>query len=110
VSWMDREREVREMREAETILTIIRERGRRGLPLERVYRLLYNPKLYLTAYGKIYRNEGAMTPGSTPETVDGMSLAKIEAIIGALRRECYRWRPTRRTYIERPRSNKKRPL
>jgi group II intron reverse transcriptase/maturase len=107
---MDREREVREMREAETILTIIRERGRRGLPLERVYRLLYNPELYLKAYGKIYRNDGAMTSGSTPETVDGMSLAKIEAIIGALRRERYRWRPARRTYIERRRSNKRRPL
>ena len=107
---MNREREVREMRKAETILTIIRERGRRGLPLERVYRLLYNPELYLKAYGKIYRNNGAMTPGSTPETVDGMSLAKIEAIIGALRRERYRWRPARRTYIERPRSNKRRPL
>ena len=30
--------EVREMRDAATVLEIIRERGRRGLPLERVYR------------------------------------------------------------------------
>jgi len=107
---MTREREVREMREAETILGIIRERGRKGLPLERVYRLLFNPKLYLKAYAKIYRNAGAMTPGSTEETVDGMSMTKIEAIIGALRRERYRWRPARRTYIEKKGSNKKRPL
>ena len=98
------------MRDAETILSIIRERGRRGLPLERVYRLLFNPNLYLTAYAKIYRNDGAMTPGSTTETVDGMSIPKIEAIIGALRCERYRWRPTRRVYIEKPNSNKKRPL
>ncbi len=105
-----REREAREMREAETILNIIRERGRRGLPLERVYRLLFNPKLYLKAYGKIYRNDGAMTPGSTGEIVDGMSLAKIEAIIAALRHERYRWKPARRVYIEKPRSKKKRPL
>jgi group II intron reverse transcriptase/maturase len=105
------EREVREMRRAETILNAVRERGRRGLPLERVYRLLYNPELYLTAYGKIYRNAGALTPGSTEETADGMSLAKIEAITGALRDERYRWRPARRVYIEKPRSNKnKRPL
>jgi group II intron reverse transcriptase/maturase len=102
---------VREVRRAETILNIVRERGRRGLPLERVYRLLYNPELYLTAYGKIYRNDGALTPGSTEETADGMSLAKIEAITGALRHERYRWRPVRRIYIEKPRSNKnKRPL
>src|SRR5215210_273658 len=98
------------MREAETILSIVRERGRRGLPLERVYRLLFNPELYLTAYEKIYRNDGALTPGSTGETADGMSLAKIEAITGALRHERYRWRPARRVYIEKPRSNKLRPL
>jgi len=35
------------MRSAETVLTIIRERGQRGLPLEDVYRMLYNPDLYL---------------------------------------------------------------
>jgi hypothetical protein len=40
-------REVREMRDADTILAIIRERGGRGLPLEGVYRQLYNPALYL---------------------------------------------------------------
>ena len=61
------------MRTAETVLGIIRERGRRGLPIEDIYRQLYNPSLYLCAYGKIYRNRGAMTPGITPETVDGMS-------------------------------------
>ena len=91
--------EVREMRTAETILNIIRDRGQRGLPLERLYRQLYNCDLYLRAYGKIYRNAGAMTPGATPETVDGMSLAKIHAIIEALRKEQYRWTPVRRTYI-----------
>ncbi len=98
------------MRTAETILSIIRERGRRGLPLKRVYRLLFNPNLYLKAYAKIYRNKGAMTPGVTEDTVDGMSQAKIEKIIDALRQERYRWRPVRRTYIEKPHSNKKRPL
>jgi hypothetical protein len=73
------------MRKAKTLWGIIRERGRRRLPLEGIYRLLYNRNLYLRAYGKLYRNAGAMTPGATPETVDGMSLAKIEAIIAALR-------------------------
>ena len=68
------------MRRAETIQTLIRERGRKGLPLERVYRLLFNPQLYLIAYGKLYRNDGAMTPGTTGETVDGMSLDKIKAL------------------------------
>src|SRR5512135_2930865 len=53
------------MRNAQTILGLIRERGRKGLPLERVYRLLFNRDLYLCAYGRIYRNAGAMTPGAT---------------------------------------------
>ena len=65
------------MQSAETVLDVIRERGRRGLPLERLYRQLFNPQLYLLAYGRIYSNKGAMTPGVTGETVDGMSLAKI---------------------------------
>src|SRR6266567_1777496 len=98
------------MREAAAILEIIRERGKKGLPLERVYRLLFNRELFLTAYGKLYRNDGALTPGSTPETVDEMSIARIDAIIEALRFERYHWTPTRRVYIEKKNSTKKRPL
>jgi group II intron reverse transcriptase/maturase len=97
------------MRSAETVLHIIRDRGRRGLPLEDLYRQLYNRDLYLRAYARLYANAGALTPGTTPETVDGMTLAKIDAIIDALRQERYRWTPVRRTYI--PKSNGKlRPL
>src|ERR1044071_1632664 len=88
-------RKVRVMRSAETILNVIHERGTKGLPLERVYRLLFNQELFLMAYGRLYRNEGAMTKGSTDETVDGMSLRKIEGIIGLLREEKYRWTPVR---------------
>jgi hypothetical protein len=41
--------------------------------------------LYLLAHGRIYANHAAMTPGGTPETVDGMSQAKIGRIIDATR-------------------------
>ena len=98
------------MQTAETVLSIIQERGKRGLPLTHVYRLLFNPALYLHAYGKIYRNKGAMTKGATAETVDAMSLSKIKAIIELLRYERYRWTPVRRIYIEKKRSKKLRPL
>lgn len=101
--------EVREMRNAETVLNIIRERGKRGLPLERVYRLLYRRDLYLGAYAKLYSNVGAMTKGTTPETVDGMSMQRIDAIIEALRTERYEWQPVRRVYISKA-NGKKRPL
>ena len=98
------------MQDAATVLDVIGKRGARGLPVERFYRQLFNPQLFLMAYGKLYSNRGAMTPGVTGETVDGMSLAKIGAIIGALRAERYRWQPVKRVYIEKKNSSKKRPL
>ena len=97
------------MRNADTILNIVRERGRRRKPLGRVYRLLYCRDLYLRAYAKLYKNEGAMTQGTTPETIDSMSLLKIDALIEALRFERHRWKPARRIYIPK-KNGKRRPL
>jgi group II intron reverse transcriptase/maturase len=97
------------MREAETVLDVLRERGRRGLPLERLYRQLFNPQWYLLAYGRLYSNKGALTPGPDGETADGMSLGKIERIIDALRHERYRFKPVRRVYIPK-KNGAKRPL
>ena len=97
------------MRTAKTILELIGKRGEKGLPLERVCKLLFNKNLYLQAYGKIYRNKGAMTHGVTDETPDGMSLEKIDAIIEALRYERYQLLPVRRTSIPK-KNGKKRPL
>ncbi|MGP4104656.1 reverse transcriptase/maturase family protein [Nonomuraea sp. KM90] len=97
------------MQNAETVLKVLRERGRRGLPCNELYRQLFNPDLYLVAYGRIYSNDGAMTPGACGETADGMSMAKIEHIIDAMRHERYRFQPVRRVYI--PKNNgKRRPL
>ncbi|GAA3835981.1 reverse transcriptase domain-containing protein [Streptomyces coacervatus] len=87
------------MQNAQTVLDILRKRGREGLPLDRLYRQLFNPQLFLLAYGRIYSNHGSMTPGATEETVDGMSLGKIEQIIDALRHERYIFSPARRTFI-----------
>jgi group II intron reverse transcriptase/maturase len=103
------DRKVCEMQNAETVLGVLRERGRRGLPCDELYRQLFNPQLYLLAYGRIYSNQGAMTPGVTPETVDGMSLGKIDRIIETMRHERYRFRPARRVYIPK-RNGKRRPL
>ena len=97
------------MREAETVLGIIRERGQKRLPLEDIYRQLFNRELYLRAYARLYHKEGAMTPGVTNETANGMSLAKIENLIDDLRYERFKWTPVRRVYI--PKANgKMRPL
>jgi group II intron reverse transcriptase/maturase len=98
------------MRTAETILGIYQQRGKRGLPLQDLYRQLFNPDLYRLAYGRLYRNHGALTPGATSETVDAMTLAKIGKIIEALRYERYRWTPVRRVYVPKKHSTKMRPL
>jgi group II intron reverse transcriptase/maturase len=97
------------MQNAETVLGVLRERGRRGLPCEELYRQMFNPQLYLLAYGRIYANQGAMTPGTTQETADGMSMRKIDRIIEAMRHERYRFRPVRRVHIPK-KNGKTRPL
>jgi group II intron reverse transcriptase/maturase len=100
---------VREMRTAETILSIIQDRGKRRLPLDDVYRQMFNPDMYLRAYARLYKNDGAMTPGTMGETVDGMSGEKIASIIEAIRHERWKWPPARRIYIDKPKGGK-RPL
>src|SRR5487761_1312780 len=97
------------MQKAEVVLSVLRERGRGGPPLPQLYRQMFNKDLYLLAYGNIYSNEGAMTPGTGGETADGMSEEKIEEIAELMRQERYRFSPARRTYI--PKENGKlRPL
>ena len=97
------------MQKAEVVLGVLRERGERKLPCTQMYRQMFNKDLYLTAYGNIYSNQGAMTPGASEETADGMSEAKIEQIIGLMRQERYRFSPARRTYIPK-KNGKLRPL
>jgi group II intron reverse transcriptase/maturase len=97
------------MQEAEVVLSVLRERGRRGLPLTQLYRQMFNKDLYLLAYGNIYSNQGAMTPGASAETADGMSEGKIEQIAGLMRHERYRFAPARRVFIPK-KNGKLRPL
>ena len=97
------------MQDAETVLEVLRERGRKGLPLTQLYRQMFNKDLYLLAYGNIYSNQGAMTPGACGETADGMSEAMIEEIIELMRFERYRFAPARRVYIPK-KNGKLRPL
>ena len=40
------------MQSAETVLGVLRERGRMGLPCSELYRQLFNPQMYLLAYGR----------------------------------------------------------
>src|SRR6266496_5159805 len=101
--------EVCVMQNAEKVLGVLHDRGKNGLPCNELYRQMFNKELYLMAYGRIYANHGAMTPGASAETADGMSEDKIHEIIEAMRAERYRFSPVRRTFIPK-KNGKLRPL
>ena len=59
------------MQNAEIVLQAMWKLGSNGQPLERVYRQLFNEKLYLAAYAKLSKNEGALTKGTLEDdTID----------------------------------------
>jgi retron-type reverse transcriptase len=80
------------------------------LPLGDLYRHLYSPDLYLRAYARLYANTGAMTPGTTRDTVDAMSLATIATRIDELRHARDRGTPVRRAYVPQKDGKKLRPV
>ena len=95
---------------AKQYLDLINKRGASNKPLKRVYANMLKLDLFINAYGKLYSNKGAMTPGVDDETVDGTSLAKLEALIEELRTRQFTWTPVRRTYITKKDGKQKRPL
>lgn len=81
----------------------------RSYTFDRIYRNLYNPELFGLAYQNISAAQGNMTPGSDGNTIDGMSLNRIEKLISSLKNESYQPQPSRRTYIPK-KNGKMRPL
>lgn len=76
---------------------------------QRLYRNLYNIEFFLDAYAKIYPNKGSNTKGINENTIDGMSLKRVNALIEKLRNQAYQPNPARRTYIPK-KNGKLRPL
>ncbi|MFC1975862.1 reverse transcriptase domain-containing protein [Chloroflexota bacterium] len=75
-----------------------------------MYRLLYNKDLYLTAYGKLYANKGALTKGiDANDTIQGMNLERIDKIINQLKSGTYQWTSVRRVNIPK-KKDKTRPI
>lgn len=98
------------MRNPENVLIgLMKHSSNQSYKYERLYRLLYNEEMYLTAYQNIYSNDGSMTKGTDNKTVDGMSMERIQKIILSLKDESYQPQPARRTYIPK-KNGKMRPL
>ena len=80
-------------------------------PIDRnLYKIFILDKNFLLlAYNKFKSNPGNMTPGVTPETLDGFCLITLDNLITDLKNESFKFKPARRIYI--PKNNGKlRPL
>ena len=77
----------------------------RNYKYERLYRNLYNPEFYLLAYANIAKSQGSMTQGADGQTLDNMSLPRINRIIESIRNRTYQPKPAKRKYI--PKKNGK---
>ncbi len=98
------------MRNPSSVLNSLSEHSKNSYyKYERLYRILFNEEMYYVAYQNIYAKEGNMTPGVSSETIDGMSLSRIEQLIEAIRNESYQPAPSKRVYIPK-KNGKKRPL
>ena len=76
---------------------------------ERLYRILFNEEMYYLAYQRIYAKPGNMTQGADGETIDRMSLPRIEKLILSLKDESYSPQPSSRVHIPK-KNGKTRPL
>ena len=98
------------MRSPETVLNNLSEHSKvSDYRFERLYRNLFNEEMFYVAYQRIYAKEGNMTKGSDGQTIDNMSLSRIEKLITTLKDESYQPLPSKRVYIPQ-KNGKKRPL
>jgi group II intron reverse transcriptase/maturase len=98
------------MRSPEKVLSSLSEHSKdSSYKFERLYRILFNEEMFYVAYQRIYAKQGNMTEGSDGQTIDNMSLSRIEKLIDSLKDESYQPQPSRRVYIPK-KNGKMRPL
>lgn len=69
-----------------------------------------NIKNLVLAYESIKSNPGNMTPGITPETLDGIDLDYFKGIQAKLKAGTLKFSPTRQVHIPKPGKSETRPL
>jgi len=74
-----------------------------------IFRILNNDLIWIMAYEKLKGNKGALTPGSTPETMDGMSLERLKRLKEKVCSESYTFKAVKLIYIPLA-GGKRRPL
>lgn len=88
----------------------IRKCSSNGHKVKDLFQFVLNaPDLWEQAYGNIYANRGAMTPGIDGLTIDGYSQDRAANLRELLRNNRYVPTPVKRVYIPKP-NGKQRPL
>lgn len=64
-----------------------------------LFRLLRNEDIWIAAYENIKGNQGALTPGVTNETLDGIGLTKLRKLQSSILDESYKFKPVKLTWI-----------
>lgn len=75
-----------------------------------LYSLLCKKEMFIQALGNLGKNKGSMTAGTNKETIDGISLQRIEELVSKIKDGTFRFSPFRRIFIPKPGKKKKRPL
>jgi len=70
---------------------------------------MLDPDLFLMAYESLKGNQGALTPATNGETLDGFSMESIKVIIKAIEDHSYKFSPIRKVFIPN-KNGKLRPL
>lgn len=74
-----------------------------------IFRILNKDEIWVAAYERLKGNKGALTPGISLETMDGMSIDRLKRLKEQVTTEAYKFKPVKLTYI--PKANgKQRPL
>lgn len=77
----------------------------------KLYQLLGNPNFLHGCYKKIKSSTGALAKGSSPETLDGITINKLEKMASDIMTGRYKFSPDRRLMIPKPnKPGKFRPL
>lgn len=98
------------MRNPEMILnTLSSHSAEADYVFERIYRIFFNEEMFMLAYERIKSKPGNMTPGTDGQTIDGMTIGRIQKLIESLKDESYLPKPAKRVYIPK-KNGKKRPL
>lgn len=64
-----------------------------------LFRLIQKEDIWIAAYENIKGNQGALTPGVTNETLDGMGLTRLLKLQSSVLDESYKFKPVKLTWI-----------